>query len=296
MDFKHLRYFVTLAKELHMGRAAEILGIAQPALSQQIKALEERLNVRLFIRAHRRLTLTQAGEAFEQKARLALNAAESAINEAQRTARGEQGSVAIGHVPSAMLNGTLPRRLGEFHRQSSRVKISLYPQVMRELFAGLAAQTLDIAIVRAPLGNLPAELESKLFARESLLLVMPDHHPLADLPAVPMQQLAEDNWLLMSDPAGIGLEQTVRDACAQAGFTPRIGQHVQDAATIVSLAAAGLGIGLVPDSVSLIALPGVRFIPPENPLPASELWLVYRRFERSAAVRKLLAVLMGAAH
>ena len=102
MDFKHLRYFVTLAEELHMGRAAEMLSIAQPALSQEIKALEERLDVRLFVRANRRLTLTQAGVAFEQKARLALQIAESGVREAQRTARGEQGTVAMGHVASAI--------------------------------------------------------------------------------------------------------------------------------------------------------------------------------------------------
>ena len=90
MDFKHLRYFVTLAQELHMGRAAEMLSIAQPALSQQIKALEERLDVRLFVRANRRLTLTQAGVAFEQKARLALRRSSGCW--AHRTARGEQGS------------------------------------------------------------------------------------------------------------------------------------------------------------------------------------------------------------
>jgi len=96
----------------------------------------------------------------------------------------------------------------------------------------------------------------------------------------------------MDDKPGIGLGQEVQDACAQAGFTPQVAQQVRDVASIVSLAAAGLGVGLVPASVSVIQLPGVRFIVPQNTLKESELWLVYRRFEHSPAVKKLLSVLM----
>lgn len=292
MDFKHLRYFVTLAEELHMGRAAEMLLIAQPALSQQIKALEERLDVRLFVRANRRLTLTQAGVAFEQKARLALQIAESGVREAQRTARGEQGTVAMGHVASAMLNGLLPERLNQFHRIAPRVTIGLSPYPVDAMFKALADEILDVAIVRAPYGLLPDGLEQQLFSREPLLIALHYLHPLAAESRLPLEALAQDEWLLMDDKPGIGLGQEVQDACAQAGFTPQVAQQVRDVASIVSLAAAGLGVGLVPASVSVIQLPGVRFIVPQNTLKESELWLVYRRFEHSPAVKKLLSVLM----
>jgi len=292
MDFKHLRYFVTLAQELHMGRAAEKLSIAQPALSQQIKALEERLDVRLFVRANRRLTLTQAGVAFEQKARLALQIAESGVREAQRTARGEQGTVAMGHVASAMFNGLLPERLNTFHRAAPRVTIGLSPYQVDDIFKALADEILDVAIVRAPFGPLPAGLEQQLFSCEPLLIALHHQHPLAGESSLPLAALAQDEWLLMDDKPGIGLGQEVRDACGQAGFSPQVVQQVKDVSSIVSLAAAGLGVGLVPASVSVIQLPGVRFIVPKNPLKESELWLVYRRFEQSPAVKKLLSVLM----
>ena len=108
MSFRALRHFVVVAEELHMHRAAERLHIAQPALSQQIKQLEQRLGVVLFSRANRRLTLTAAGEAFLQKTRLALEMADQAVLDAQRTARGEQGRLHLGYVSSAMYDSKLP--------------------------------------------------------------------------------------------------------------------------------------------------------------------------------------------
>lgn len=108
MSLRALRHFVVVAEELHMHRAAERLHIAQPALSQQIKQLEQRLGVVLFSRANRRLTLTAAGEAFLHKTRLALEMADQAVLDAQRTARGEQGRLHLGYVSSAMYDSKLP--------------------------------------------------------------------------------------------------------------------------------------------------------------------------------------------
>lgn len=292
MDFRHLRYFVTLAEQLHMGRAAEILGIAQPALSQQIKALEERLGVQLFLRANRRMTLTQAGEAFHHKALLALRAAEDAVLEARRTARGEQGNIAIGHVSSAMFDPTLPALLHTFHQRYPDVGLSLQPAAVNELLEGLKNQSLDLAIIRAPLGLLPPELEDRLFLREPLRLAIGESHPLADRVTISLAELGQERWLIMTDPEGIGLEHAAREFCGEAGFSPQTEQRVRDVATLVSLAAAGLGVGLVPASAAVINLPGARFLAIENQ-PQSELRLVYRKFEKSAAVKKLLAMASG---
>ncbi|MBW7981290.1 LysR substrate-binding domain-containing protein [Enterobacillus tribolii] len=289
MDFRHLRYFVTLAEQLHMGRAAETLGIAQPALSQQIRALEERLGVMLFLRAHRRLTLTQAGDAFLHKARLALQAAEDAVQEARRTARGEQGAIAIGHVSSAMFDPTLPALLHTFHQRYPDVNLSLQPASVNDLLNGLKNQSLDLAIIRAPHGPLPQELESRLFLREALTLAINEQHPLAGKTPVALTALAQERWLVMTDPEGIGLEHVVRELCRKSGFSPQTGQRVKDVATLVSLVAANLGVGLVPNSATVINLPGVRFLAVESN-PESELSVVYRRFEKSAAVKKLLAM------
>ena len=125
MSLRALRHFVVVAEELHMHRAAERLHIAQPALSQQIKQLEQRLGVVLFSRANRRLTLTAAGEAFLQKTRLALEMADQAVLDAQRTARGEQGRLHLGYVSSAMYDSKLPGLLRELRADWPGIELSL---------------------------------------------------------------------------------------------------------------------------------------------------------------------------
>ena len=125
MQFRQMRHFIVVAEELHMHRAAERLNIAQPALSQQIKALEERLGVTLFSRANRRLTLTPAGEAFLVKARLAISLTEQAVLDARQTARGEQGELNLGCVSSAMFDGRLPAALRQMHSRWPAITMSL---------------------------------------------------------------------------------------------------------------------------------------------------------------------------
>ncbi len=125
MSLRALRHFVVVAEELHMHRAAERLHIAQPALSQQIKQLEQRLGVVLFSRANRRLTLTAAGEAFLHKTRLALEMADQAVLDAQRTARGEQGRLHLGYVSSAMYDSKLPGLLRRLRADWPGIELSL---------------------------------------------------------------------------------------------------------------------------------------------------------------------------
>lgn len=131
MQFRQMRHFIVVAEELHMHRAAERLNMAQPALSQQIKALEERLGVTLFSRANRRLTLTPAGEAFLVKARLAISLTEQAVLDARQTARGEQGVLNLGCVSSAMFDGRLPAALRQMHTRWPDITMSLVTEMCK---------------------------------------------------------------------------------------------------------------------------------------------------------------------
>ena len=148
MSLRALRHFVVVAEELHMHRAAERLHIAQPALSQQIKQLEQRLGVVLFSRANRRLTLTAAGEAFWQKTRLALEMVDQAALDAQRTARGEQGRLHLGYVSSAMYDSKLPGLLRELRADWPGIELSLVHGDVQMLYEALLDLRLDIAIIR----------------------------------------------------------------------------------------------------------------------------------------------------
>ncbi|WP_231828104.1 LysR substrate-binding domain-containing protein [Pseudocitrobacter corydidari] len=291
MQFRLMRHFITVAEELHMHRAAERLNMAQPALSQQIKTLEERLGVTLFHRAHRRLTLTPAGEAFLEKSKIALNMVDQAILDARQTARGEQGVLNLGCVSSAIFDGKLPAVLRDIHAQWPNITLSLTTGNVQTLYAALQSNQLDVAIIRAPLPLLPEALQCKPFTSEKTVLALPRHHPLAGSAALTLTSLKEDKWITLRDPEGIGLEQYFNDACRQAGFQPKVVQYATEVSTVISLVAAGFGIALLPASATAVRLENVAYIDIIDRLEESELTLVCHRIVRSEVLKKFLAIL-----
>jgi len=296
MDFRQFRYFVTAADELHFARAAERLGVSQPALSQQIKALERQLGVQLFARTNRRIELTESGTAFLHEARATLAMADKSIRVAQDTARGEAGSIDIGYVGSVMYEPRFPHLFKAFCQQHPRVCLTLHERAILPQIDAVQQRQLDIAIVREPLPqNLPAGLEYFTLSSQRLVAVLPVDHALANVGSVALSELAGDAFLAFLDPHGVGLGHTLLELCHEAGFEPRIAQRVSEVATLISLVAAGLGVSLMVDMVSHLQLPGVCYVPLAGVEARSKLIVMHRRFERSAAVRGLLKAIVGAA-
>src|SRR6202521_1534810 len=155
MKLRHLRYFVAVAEEGHITRAAERLGIQQPPLSQQIRALEAELQVQLFRRKPRGVELTQAGEALLAEARAILQQIEHAITAVRRTARGEAGRMGLGFTSSASFHPFVPQALGGYAGTHPLVRLTLEESGTGELVAALIDERLDAAFVRSPIG--PAE-------------------------------------------------------------------------------------------------------------------------------------------
>lgn len=289
MDFRQFRYFATTAEELHFARAAERLGIAQPALSQQIKALETQLGTRLFHRTKRRIELTDAGHAFYQEVQRVLEHAESAVRLARDIGRGEAGRIDIGIVGSAMFDRQFPLLLSAFRKEHPAVQLSMHELPILQQINALPNRRLDLAIVRTPLPrSLPEEVEYFVLSRQRLMAAVSVNHRLANATSISLPDLAEDEFLSFLDPEGVGLGQDLLDSCRQTGFEPKITQHVTEVGTLVSLIAAGFGVSLVVDILTPIQLPGVRYIPLQQELH-SDLVVVHRRFERSAAVQALLS-------
>ena len=290
MDFRHFRYFITLAEELHFARAAERLGIAQPALSQQIKALEERLDARLFNRSKRRIELTEAGTAFLIEARATLERAEKAIRVAQDTARGESGTINIGFVGSAMYDPRFTRMLKAYRTAHPGINLLLHEMPILAQIESVDKGHLDISVVRAPLPDvMPEGVDTFVLARQILVAVLSNEHPLAGRESLALQELGNDIFIAFHDPDGVGLGHALLEECRRVGFEPNITLRVTEIATLISLAAAGLGVSLMPDTVRHLQLPGVRYIPLQGEERDTQLIVVHRRFERSAAVRGLLA-------
>jgi DNA-binding transcriptional LysR family regulator len=296
MELRHLRYFVAVAEEGHVTRAAERLGIQQPPLSQQIHALERELDVQLFRRKPRGVELTPAGRALFEEARAILARAAEAVATTKRAAQGEAGRVGIGFTSSASFHPFVPRAIRAFREAHPLVALALEESGTTELVAALRAQTIDAAFVRSPFGDSP-DLTVRPLLEEPMVAALPSGHTLSTAgEALPLAALAGETFILYRRPVGPGLHDAIIAACDRAGFSPRIGQEAPRMLSTLSLVAAGLGVTVVPASMSRLEAEGVayRHLDPLAQLTAP-LNLAYRRDEISAAVRRFVGLVQRSA-
>jgi DNA-binding transcriptional LysR family regulator len=258
MELRHLRAFAAVAEELHFGRAAARLHIAQPPLSQQIRHLERDLGVQLLERTTRRVRLTNAGAVFLEHACRVLAEADRARESVLLTEQGERGEIRLG-LTGATTWRLLPRVTRAYRVRYPLVRLELHPTV----FSGAQINALldggiDVGLLRAPV---PVPLASRTLLDEELVAVLPDDHPLAVRPSVPLADLAEENFVSYPDRQGSHLRETAMRACASAGFWPRVVQEAQDTYTVVALVAAAVGVALLPASAEWLHFEGVTFRP-----------------------------------
>ena len=287
MELRHLRYFLTVAEELHFGRAAERLCIAQPPLSQQIQQLERELGFALFHRAHRRVTLTDAGQLFLQEARDTLANLEKAAAHGRRVARGEAGWLGIGFVGSATY-ALLPKVLSAFRERYPGVELVLRELVSAKQAQALRERRIHIGFARPPLVD--EDVISEVIVREPLLAALPATHALISRQTLPLTILAEEAFILFPRYLRPSYADVVIAACAEAGFAPNVVQETAEIHTAVSLVAAGLGVTLVPESVQNVQRAGVAYRCLEPPAPITELAAVYRREDSSPTLQAFLEI------
>jgi DNA-binding transcriptional LysR family regulator len=298
MELRHFRYFVAVAEEGHVTRAAARLGIQQPPLSQQIRALEAELQVQLFRRKPRGVELTQAGEALFAEARAILQQVEHAVTAVRRTARGEAGRIGLGFTSSASFHPFVPQAIREYRETHPLVGLSLEESGTGELVAALLDERLDAAFVRSPVG--PAEgIAVHSVLDEAMVAALPAGHALARRTnAMPLglAELSAETFILYRRPLGPGLYDAIIAACQRAGYSPIIGQEAPRMLATLSLVAAGLGVTLVPQSMRRLRVHGVTYRPLDsaNGLVAP-LNLAYRRGASSEAARRFIALVRRAA-
>jgi DNA-binding transcriptional LysR family regulator len=251
MELRQLRSFVVVAEEMNVGRAAMRLHLTQPSLSRQIAALEHDLGVELFARVKRRFVLTAAGEAFLADARDLLRRSDEAVRTAQRTQRGQLGTLRLRFVQSATFEA-LPRILAAFREAYPDVVLDLETLTTLRQTEALRDGQIDVGLLRpsTPTGGdavvqLAPRLASRVVAENSLVAVLPARHRLARRKRVRLAELAEEPFVFYSRPSGPSVHDTIVGFCRAAGFTPRIEQEAADVTTIVSLVAAGLGVSLL---------------------------------------------------
>jgi DNA-binding transcriptional LysR family regulator len=244
MDLRQLSYFVAVAEEGQFTRAAIRVSVAQPAVSAQIRRLEHELGEALFHRDPRAVRLTGAGEALLPHARAALAAAERGRDTIASLRGVLHGRVRIG--VSGPVDHRLAETLGDFHRAHPAAEISVTQQHNEPLLEAVADGDVDVAIVGLGAQPLPPRVRTRVVATEPLVLAVRRGHPLSSRRTVTLAQLREQAMITLV--RGSGLRTVLENACRDAGFVPNIEAEAGELASLVELAAEGLGVAVVPRS------------------------------------------------
>ena len=293
MELRHLRYFVAVAEEGHITRAAARLGIQQPPLSQQIRALERELDTQLLRRLPRGVELTAAGEALLAEARDILGRVEQARQAARQAARGETGRIGIGFTSSASFHPLVPRTIRAFRDEAPLVALSLEESGTGELAEAIRAGRIDAGFVRSPL-SAGADLIIHPLLSEAMVAALPAGNALAgdgNTSPLGLAELAAETLILYRRPLGPGLYDAIIAACQRAGFSPRIGQEAPRMLATLSLVAAGLGVTVVPASMQQLRVDGVAYRPLDDSAAlVAPLNLAHRRGETGPAAQRFIAL------
>ena len=295
MELTHLRYVIAVADEGHITRAAERLGMQQPPLSRQIKAIEREIGVQLFRRKPRGVELTNAGRAFLDGARTMFTVLDSTLETTRRTERGEQGRISVGCTNGAVLNPLVSRIVREFREALPLVSLTLVEGYSNSLIERMRKNQLDVAFIRTAIAD-PDEVVTDLLQQEPDVVALPSGHPLArgkvrEARPLALKELAGETFLAFGGPHGVLTMQgnALVAACEHAGFTPRISPIASNSLPRLNLVAAGIGIAVVPASMQRVAIEGVvyrRFTAAAG--LHSPLNLVSRKGDASAVVQQFL--------
>ncbi|OUM01407.1 LysR family transcriptional regulator [Variovorax sp. JS1663] len=264
MDLRALRYFAAVAETGHMTRAAEQLGIQQPPLSLQIKALERELGIALFKRHPRGMALTDAGRRFQTEALRMLQDMDAMKQRMVRVARGQDGELAIGFTSSAAAHRFMPDALRAFRQSHPGVALKLRENNAAELTEALAAGRLHCGLLRMPVAR-PEGLRFETLLREPVLVAMPRDHRLANDdgndPRAPLSlaQLCEEGLILVRRPGAPGLYADLLALCQAQGLQPRVVAEVDRMMTNLNLVAAGVGLSVVPASMGGVHPHAIRY-------------------------------------
>ena len=246
--------------------------IVQPALSRQIRALEEELGLRLFERDRRRVALTPAGAVFLEEARNLLEHVARAVEAARRADRGELGSLRIGYVP-AMVSTGLPEMVRRFRERYPGVDVQLQEMTPAMQVESLLRERVDVGFVRGPIHE-PA-LETRTVLEEPLVAALPSGHRLGRHKRLRLAMLADEPFVLQARSLGPGSHDQILAVCRSAGFSPRVVQEGSQA-EVASLVASGAGVAIVPASLRAIRRAGVLYRPLHE-RPMTQLDVVWRK-------------------
>ncbi|MGZ5785274.1 MAG: LysR family transcriptional regulator [Ramlibacter sp.] len=297
MDLKHLRYFVAVAETGHITRAAARLGMQQPPLSQQIRALEESLGTTLFRRHPKGVTLTDSGELLLVDSRRILGDAESIQTRMRAVAAGHAGVLSIGFTSSAAAHALTPQVLRECRRAYPDIALQITEDHAAGITESLAAGRLHCGFLRVPVAR-PAGLVFETLAHEPVLAALPVGHRLLKRKAraLSLSLLRDESFILVRRSGAAGLYADLLTLCAKQGFTPKVGLEVDRMMTALNLVAAGEGVTVVPASMQGVHPHAIQFRPLEGARSLdAPLTLAFREDRCHGALKSFVGLVRGSA-
>lgn len=296
MELRHLRYFVMVAEERHFTRAAARLNMQQPPLSQQIRALEDELGFDLFKRHPKGVDLTAGGQVFLQEAQDILARVKEGSLKASRAAHGIEGQLSIGFTSSAAAHPLIPRIIRAYRERFPGVAVSLKEGSAQQLTDATIDGSVNVGILRAPVGR-HQSIEFHRLLNEEMLLTLPMGHRLLaghetgrEAPVISLMDLADEHFILVRRPGAPGMYANLIKACQNAGFNPKIAFEVERMLTNVSLVAAGAGISIVPASMRDVHKESVVYCRIGNAKPQlhAPITLVCRSFNQLPPLKNFI--------
>lgn len=283
MDVRELRSFVTVAEQLHFGRAAASLHLSQPALSKQIKALEAQIGGPLFVRNRRDVSLTAAGNTLYPEARRLVRDFQAAFELAQSAVHGEAGKLRIGAGIST-IHHFVPLALRRFRDAHPQVQVQIgdmsTPRQLEELLSG----QIDVGFVRLPVERTSISVR-KVLSERIILAVS------SDFPGRPtLRALRDHPFVLIERETSTTYYDHCLRLCGHAGFSPRIAQETRDTFTLLNLVRAGLGVSMVPNSAREMQVKGVKFVPIHDPDARWDVGIAWNHMRRSPLTERFVQV------
>ena len=290
MELRHLRYFVAVGEEEHFGRAAERLHIVQPALTRQVRQLEEELGCALFERLKWGVRLTEAGKSFLEEARRVLSDLGRGVDRTRLVAQGKVGRLRVGFSETVTHGGELPSILRQFRARWPDVQLELFLTTSLSAGEQLRNREADLAFVYMLPSNL-RELGSHTIRVERLVLALPRAHPLVKRKRVRLEDLREEPFVWFPRSAANFVYDPVLSACHAAGFTLRIVQEVNSPTTMLSLVAGGIGLSFVIESAERMKPKGVVLRDVGDLRVTPQLSIIWRKDNKAPALQKFVEMI-----
>jgi DNA-binding transcriptional LysR family regulator len=280
-----LHSFIVLASVLHFRKASERLSLSQPALSKQIRNLEEKIGGQLFARTRRRVALTEVGKVFLPLAEDILNRLQTTLELTKDAVEGRAGTLRIGFGIASVFE-VLPRTILRFRRQYPGVELQMLDMSTPSQVKALLDGSLDLGMVRLPIAY--PELDSVPLFRERLVMATPEHIPFK--PGQGLGSLRDKPFILQPRSESVTFHDHVLALCRRAGFVPQVFQEATELFTILSLVRGGIGVSLVPSSAVQMNVRGVSFR--ELRMPEAE-WRIAIAWNRSSSKLPLVSKFCG---